>query len=120
MKGVTLFGRFATREGVGMDYVGIIAPVVAVLVALQLAFGRRAQIRARGNKVSWQNTWRLGLASIVITAASIALFYGGIVTGQPVAGVAVCLVVMVVGQIVVSRAIARRWPVEIPREKPKR
>ena len=76
------------------------------------------QIRARGNKVSWTNAWLTGLASVAITLLAIGLLYAGIVTDHVWAGVGAFTVVMIGGQIAAARAIARRWPVEIPREKP--
>ena len=100
-----------------MELASYIGPLVAVLFALLLANRRHAQIRARGNKVSWTNTWLTGFASVDITLLAIALLYAGIVTDHVWAGVGAFMVAMIGGQIAAARAIARRWPVEIPREK---
>ena len=100
-----------------MEFVTYIGPLFAVLFALHLAIRRYAQTRVRGNKVSWTNTWLTGFASVVITLLAIALLYAGIVTDHVWVGVGAFMVAMIGGQIAAARAIARRWPVEIPREK---
>ncbi|HUO99037.1 MAG TPA: hypothetical protein VMU01_10230, partial [Rhizomicrobium sp.] len=99
-----------------MDYAGY--TVFAVLFALYLATRRHRQISARGNKVSPTNTWLTVVASVGITVLALAILYAAMVTDHLWAGIGAFAVMMIGGQIAAARAIARRWPVEVPRENP--